>query len=55
MNNKIRRKEEVETIYTVIIQGHKDTQAEEFQTIESNTGSDISVLDPLKEEGIRNL
>jgi hypothetical protein len=30
INDKIRRKEEKETIYAAIVQGHKDSQAKEF-------------------------
>jgi hypothetical protein len=50
----MRRKEEVETAYAIIVQSHEDSQAE-FQAIESDAGSDISELDPLEEERIRNL
>jgi hypothetical protein len=55
MNDKARRKEEAYTAYAAIVQDHEDSQAEVLQTIESDAGSDISELDPVEEEGIRNL
>jgi hypothetical protein len=55
MNDKARRKEEASITYTAIVQGLEDSQTELFQTIESDAGSDISELDPLKKERIRNL
>lgn len=52
MNDKARRAEQAEVAYAAVVQAHMDSQAEVLQTEESE---DESVLDPVEEEGIRNL